>query len=175
MAETHGFTIRINGDDGKPMTVVFASTRKCPALLGILKSIRSAQKKYDRLVLDRGIWRSRIQSLANADTSVTKDATGADIVGGDPYANEESFAALQASVAAAATQFEAISDATDDVNTELCDLTYQFFLAGFKGAGYNEDLAEKYAAACDPADLPALRDRTMTGCGVVDFTKRDTI
>jgi hypothetical protein len=175
MAETHGFTIRINGDDGKPTTVVFASVRKHPALQGILNSIRSAQKKYDRLVLERGMFRSRIQALANADTTAIPGADGQMVSVADPYATDDGFAALRAKADKAATDFETVNDAIDTTNSELCELTYQFFLAGFKGAGYPDELAEKYAAACDPVDMQSLRDRAMTGCGVVDFTKRDTI
>ena len=167
MAETHGFTIRLTGDDGKPMTAVFASVRKCPALNGILKGIRAAQKKYDRLVLNRGLLRSRIQALANAETAVATDVT-------DPYASDTGFAALQERMDKAATEFEAVTEGIDAANEELCDLTYQFFLQGFKGAGYTDELSEKYAASCDPVDFQSLRDRSMTGCGVVDFTKRDT-
>lgn len=175
MAETHGFTKRILGDDGKPTTVVFSSVRRTPALLGILKSIHAAQKRYDRTVLDRGVWRSRIQSIANADVPMTKDSSGADVAGSDPYADDAAFDALRSRLDEAAAKFETASDAIEEINVELCELTYQFYLAGFKGAGYTDELAEKYAAGCDPTDLQTYRDHALTGCGVVDFTKRDTI
>ena len=167
MAETHGFTIRLNGEDGKPMTAVFSSVRRTPALGGILKEMRLAQRKYDRLVLERGMYRSRIQALASQDETTRPGET-------DPYITDEGFASLRAKIDEATAAFEALQDQIETANEQMCELTYQFFLLGFKGAGYTDEIAEKYATACDPNDFMNLRDRAMTGCGVVDFTKRDT-
>ena len=167
MATTmHGFSIKVNDKDGKPQVLLFSSARKTPELLGILKEINAKQRKFDRLVMNRGLLRSRVQSLSAGD-----NFTGE---GMDAFANDEEYKKLSARVEEAITLLEANDDAIDSVNQELCDLMFAFFLKGFVGAGYAQEQAEEAATLIDPNEFLMLRDRCMTGCGAVDFTKRDT-
>lgn len=161
----HGFTIKVVDKDGKNQTLLFSSARKTPDILGILKKINTKQREFDRLVMSRGLLRTRVQSLSTGD-SIDFD--------GDVFADDEAFKKLNENVNAAILALEENDDKIEAVNGELCDLMYEFFARGFTGAGYTPEQAEENASLIDPNEFPMLRDRCMTGCGAVDFTKRDT-
>jgi len=165
MASMHGFTIKITGQDGKPETVLFSSCRKTPEMLGILKQVVSRQREFDRLVMTRTVLRTRVQAISSGDAGEGPS---------DPFADDTAYMALQKKVSDAIGELETNDDRIDAINAELCDLMWSFYKKGFLGAGYPEEKAEEVATLLDPSDFPTLRDRAMTGCGAVDFTKRDT-
>jgi len=161
----HGFTIKVVNAEGKPETVLFSSVRKTPALLGVLKQIGAKQRMFDRLVTLRRTMKNRVDALSSLGPMVG-DA--------DAYVDDTEYVKIQTKLSTAIDELEKNNDAVDELNQALCDLMWEFYLAGFVGAGYPQEKAEQLAALCDPADFPGLRDRAMTGCGAVDFTKRDT-
>lgn len=164
----HGFQIRILGADGKPELVVFASKRKRPELLGILKKIDEAQRKNERLSLKRQLLRRRLEAVSAGDLV---DTSGGVV---DAFATDESYANVVAASERILADIEANDNELDAINTKLCDLMWAFFVEGFLGAGFPQGKAEELASRCDPTDFGQIRDRAMSGCGLLDFTKRDT-
>ncbi len=123
-------------------TAGFATLRRCPALGGLLKLVVAAGAAEDRA--------GRLAVLAHralfaAETPEAVESAAA-VYG---KAAEESELATQA----------------------LGGAVHDFVVAGFVGAGYSPDEAERYASQVGTERMQELKGACLVGSGRLDFTK----
>lgn len=123
-------------------TPVFATLRRCPALLGALKAI----------------------SRASITEAVAAKRARADALAVD---RAEAMDDLDAAANAAGEAADALADATAGVFAAI----RAFVVCGFTGAGYTEEQAQRYADLVPADRLNELRQACQLGCGPLDFTK----
>jgi hypothetical protein len=123
-------------------TPVFATVRRCPALLGALKAINRAS-----------IAEAVATKRARAEAAGVDEADG--------------FDQLDAAAAAAGEAADALADATAAVFAAI----RAFVVCGFTGAGYTEEQAQRYADLVPADRLNELRQACQLGCGPLDFSK----
>lgn len=123
-------------------TPVFATVRRCPALLGALKAISRAS-----------ITEAVAAKRARADALAVEKAEGG------PELDDAANAAGEAA--------DALADATAGVFAAI----RAFVVCGFTGAGYTEEQAQRYADLVPADRLNELRQACQLGCGPLDFTK----
>lgn len=162
----HGMTITVQRD-GKPDLIVFASARKCPELRQAIGAVTKAHKKVRQLQRKAMMLRTRAEALAAAH--------GGLLDGNDPFTDEDAFAELVSKVEVADAEQEKAEDdltkALDDENNAV----YDFYLTGLMGNGnMAKEQAEEMVTLLDPTDYYTIRERCLAGCGVMDFTKRDS-
>ena len=122
-------------------TPVFASARKCPALLGKIKAIAAADLAETAAGKRMKAANDRLLERPEAET----DKSRAD-------ANE-------------------CADKLADANAAIFNAIHDFIVAGFTGAGYTQEQAEKYASFVDAGHLAELKAVCLLGTGRLDFTK----
>lgn len=120
---------------------VFATVRKCPELLGLLKAIGRS---------------SIAEALAAKQAAAAAGAL-------EKAENGE----LEKAAEAAGIASDKLTDATAGVFRAI----REFVMAGFTGAGYTTDQAERYAALIPAERLGELRAACQLGCGPLDFTR----
>jgi len=135
----NGFRVDVLIDD-EPYKLVFASTRKCPKLLGCLKTIKDISRKLRMVDLRM----DAAERAISADSSNSK--------------------ALRA--------YEGIMEETDTLQAAYYQAVGDFYLTGLLGAGYTEDLAERYSTCFGPEEFLQMQALCLTGGGFADFTKR---
>lgn len=130
---------------GNYETAVFATLRRCPELGALLKAVVRAGIAEDAS--------SRLAVLAQRAllTAETVDA-----------------------VREAQAQAETAAEASEAATQALGEAVYAFVVAGFVGAGYGREAAERYAAMIGPERLPELKGACLVGAGRLDFTKAPT-
>jgi len=130
------------GDLTQPETAVFATLYRCPALAELLTAVVKASVAED-VAGRRAVLSSR--AVLAADTEQ----------------------ALCAASAAAETAAIAAEEATRVYAGSI----RAFLLAGFIGAGYTEEAAERYAELTGAQRLGELKAACLVGVGRLDFTK----
>lgn len=144
----HGIPIRLVPTDpetheplGNFETAVFATIRRCPALDHHLT-------EFNRLDIAEDAARAKAilarRELINAETTEAVDAAEAKA--------QEATANLH------------------KISMALADTIHEFLLCGFKGAGYNDEQAERYAAMVEPDRLQHMKSAAALGSGRLDFT-----
>lgn len=128
------------GNFTKVETFVFASFRKAPKLVGILKKLNKEETKGAKI--------ERLVKLAAEEL----DLAAAD------------------QVDAAAEKLEKITDQSFNQDGKVNDLFHEFMIAGLTEAGYTETDAERYASYMEMDRLPELIAKARMGAGRVDFS-----
>ena len=59
----------------------------------------------------------------------------------------------------------------NEITADLAGTVHSFLLCGFKGAGYDDEAAERYAAMVPPERVNELKVAALLGSGRLDFTK----
>lgn len=152
----HGLPIKVLAADGTSIeTVVFASARKEPKLLGIIKEIDNLQQEMqekqseaEMLPFEFQAIQAELEDAENSDPSKLLDKAKRLRKKGDALTRE-------------------IQDAFDKRIQKICD----FFEAGLKAAGYSGDVLERHYSFLSVEKYEEIRLICMTGCGSVDFTK----
>ena len=121
-------------------TPVFATVRKCPKLLGLLKAVDQAD--LAETAAGRRV-QLATEAMVDADESTLEAIT--------ERASAAASAALEASLA-------------------LCTAIRDFVHAGFVGAGYTPADADRYADLIGADRLAELRAATLLGAGRLDFS-----
>ena len=123
-------------------TAVFATVRRCPALLKCFKAFNKLDVKEDsarvRTILAR-------RKLLDAETPEDIEAAEADAI--------------------------TTADAHEDANAKVADTVYEFLVTGFKAAGYTEEQADRYASMVPVERIRELKQAALVGSGRLDFTK----
>jgi len=145
----HGIPIRLvpdNPETHEPEstyeTVVFATLRRCPKLTKLLKTYNTKDVADDAARM-KAILAKR--AILQAETPEAVDA--------------------------AAKVAEAASAAAEQATADLANVVHEFLLAGFVGAGYTDDQAERYASMVPPQRLAEIKAAALVGSGRLDFTK----
>jgi len=136
----NGIPVSLKGENGAIEKPVFATARKCPALLGKLKDITKAD---------------------TAETVAARRARDAEARIGSCTAEELDAVAVEAEGKALAAQAASVA---------VMDAVHEFLLAGFAGAGYTPEQAEYYTSLIGPERLQELKAKCLLGSGVVDFS-----
>lgn len=127
---------------GNYETAVFATLRRIPALGALLKAVVRA-----------GSAETRAGQLA--------------LVAQRKLLAAETAEAVEAAAAPAAQAAEDAESATQELGAAI----HEFIVAGFVGAGYTADEAERYAAMIGTERLPELKNACLVGAGRLDFSK----
>lgn len=123
-------------------TAVFATVRRCPKLLQLLQDFARADVAEDGARTKAVLARRK---LLDAETPEAVDAAQADA--------------------------QAQTMAAEEAGATLCNVIHDFLVTGFKGAGYADDQAERYADMVPSDRLRELKAAALVGTGRLDFTK----
>ena len=154
----HGVSI-ITMVDGKRETFYMASVRKHPAVGGKIKAIQSLMKKQSEMSRMADLLAQRVESVSTPSEP-----------GADPYTDEAEFQALVDKVLAAQKKYQENEDKLLDVRNKCSQAIFDFYVEGFKGAGYGEDKSMEIAQLIDIDRYFEIRERVIAGCGCLDFT-----
>ena len=130
-----------HGNPTQVETPVFATVRRCPAILGALKAISRA---------------------TIAEVVAAKRARAAGLAVDDAECAE---------VEAAATVANSAADALADATAAVFAAVRGFVVCGFTGAGYSDEQAQRFADLVPAERIGELRQACQLGCGPLDFTK----
>jgi hypothetical protein len=148
-----GIPIKIatfNPETGEPTgnfeTAVFATLRRCPSLGGLLKDVARAGINEDAA--------GRIAVLAQRAMLTAETAED---------------------VAKAQEDAAAIAEAAEQATQTLAAAVHAFVVAGFVGAGYTPEQAQRYAEQIGTDRLPQLKTACLVGSGRLDFTQAPAV
>lgn len=130
---------------GNYEVAVFATLRRCPKLAGLLKAIQRADVAEDAATVRASVARRKLMA---AETPEDIDA-----------AETAAMAAMETLCAA---------------QQALADAVHAFLVAGFVGAGYTDEEAERYTAMLPRERYRELNDACLIGAGRLDFTNAPT-
>jgi len=138
-----------DGDVPRKSVVYFATVRKAPALAGIIKKLRKAERDEQRAMRHGLTIAGKFQALQEGLTVESSDPT----------------AAMEALEKEADENQDAYMKAQDARISETQDL----LVSGLKAAGYMPEDIEKYLPFFDPARIEEIVQRCLVGCGRLDF------
>gem|GEM_PF-6303719 len=156
----HGLPVKIETGDGEVRKVMFASARKHPKLLGMMKKISEAEADVDLAAAAFNLASRRLMRLETRIPST--DEMVAD--GAPTTAQLES-----EELAEAGKQYTAAQQRQDAADIARAKAMYDFFIEGLLGAGYTREVAEEYVQYFDAERYHMLRLNVLAGCGMTDF------
>ena len=157
----HGLPIKVIAHDGTSIeTIMFASARKDPKLLGMIKKIDKAERDIQRLQAEADIFQPRISAVCiplNGTGDDTPDTATVD-------AAIESATKLRA-------ELDVLIDKVSDMDESRLDAICSFYEAGLTAAGYNDEARDLHYPLLSVRSYPEIRLLCRTGCGIADFSK----
>ena len=157
----HGLPIKVFAHDGTSIeTIMFASARKDPKLLGMIKKIDKAERDIQRLQAEAELFYPRISAVC-----IPLNATGEDA---------PDKATVEAAIEGATklrAELDGLIDKTSDLDESRLDAICSFYEAGLTAAGYNDEMLELHYPLLSVRSYPEIRLICRTGCGIADFTK----
>lgn len=120
---------------------VFATARKCPGLLGKMKAINKAD------AVESGAARQHELAAQALDQATAEELKKAE------------------------TALQKASDNALDASAAVMTAVHDFIVAGFLGAGYKAEDAERYTELLDMERVQEIKAKCLYGAGRVGFPK----
>ena len=141
----NGIPIKLKVAAGELATVYFASCRRCPELLGMIKKITDLQEKENSL--------SRRTAAMQAKVLQGTESEAASF----DWTDEDEATAT------------ALTHDLNAITIKRLGLVGEFFIKGLTAAGYTEDALDDYLPFFNPDRYDEVVQRALVGCGMVDF------